>query len=56
MQKPLEYERIIAADRLNEIKREHPGIPLKLISAAFGLASLLLGLLLTILIFWAILF
>ena len=56
MQKPLEYERIVVAGRLNEIKREHPGIPLKLISAAFGLGSLLLGLLLTVLIFWAILF
>ncbi|MBA4396251.1 MAG: cytochrome C [Syntrophus sp. (in: bacteria)] len=55
-QKPLEYERLVAEDRLHEIKREHPGIPLKLISAAFGLASLLLGLLLTVMIFWAILF
>jgi cytochrome b subunit of formate dehydrogenase len=51
----LEYERLVAENRLDAVKREHPGIPLKLISAAFGLASLLLGLLLTVLIFWAIL-
>ncbi|MFH1078862.1 MAG: cytochrome C [Pseudomonadota bacterium] len=56
VQKPLEYERLVAANRLTDIKREHPGIPMKLISATFGLASLLLGLLLTVLIFWAILF
>ena len=55
-QKPLEYNRLVAANRLDAIKRDHPGIPLKLISAAFGLASLLLGLLLTVLIYWAILF
>jgi cytochrome b subunit of formate dehydrogenase len=55
-QRPLEYERLTAANRLDSLRREHPGIPLKLISATFGLASLLLGLLLTVLIFWAILF
>jgi cytochrome b subunit of formate dehydrogenase len=55
-QRPLEYDRLVAAGRLDTIKRDHPGIPLKLVSAAFGLGSLLLGLLLTVLIFWAILF
>jgi cytochrome b subunit of formate dehydrogenase len=55
-QRPLEYERLAAGNRLDAIRRDHPGIPLKLISAAFGLGSLLLGLLLTVLIFWAILF
>ncbi len=55
-QRPLEYDRLVAANRLDAVKRNHPGIPLKLISAAFGLGSLLLGLMLTVLIFWAILF
>jgi cytochrome b subunit of formate dehydrogenase len=53
-QKPLEYARLVAEGRLDSLKRKHPGIPLKLISAAFGLSSLLLGLLLTFLIYWAI--
>lgn len=52
-QKPMEYDRLVAENRLASLKREHPGIPLKLISATFGLASLLLGLMLTVLIFWA---
>jgi cytochrome b subunit of formate dehydrogenase len=54
-QKPLEYARLVAEDRLESVKCEHPGIPLKLIAATFGLSSLLLGLLLTFLIYWAIL-
>ena len=54
-QKPLQYDRLVAENRLESLKREHPGIPLKLVSATFGLASLLIGFLLTILIFWAIL-
>ena len=53
-QKPLQYERLKAEGKLAALRREHPGIPLKLISAAFGLASLLLGLALTLLILWAI--
>jgi hypothetical protein len=53
-QKPLQYERLKAEGKLDALRREHPGIPLKLISAAFGLASLLLGLALTVLILWAI--
>jgi cytochrome b subunit of formate dehydrogenase len=55
IQKPLEYTRLVAEGRLESLKREHPSIPLKLISAIFGLSSLLLGLLLTFLIYWAIL-
>ncbi len=55
-QRPLEYRRLVDTGRLDAVKRAHPGIPLKLVAAAFGLASLALGLLLTILIFWAILF
>jgi hypothetical protein len=37
------------------MKREHPSIPLKLISATFGLGSLLLGIFLTALIVWSLL-
>lgn len=53
-QRPLEYERLKAEGRLESVKREHPGIPVKLLSAAFGLGSLLLGLLLTVMIFMSI--
>ena len=55
-QRPLEYERLMAEGRLESMKREHPSIPLKLISATFGLGSLLLGLFLTVTILWSILF
>ena len=55
-QRPLEYERLVAENRLESLKREYPGIPLKLISGAFGLASLLLGFLLTLFILWTMLF
>jgi cytochrome b subunit of formate dehydrogenase len=55
-QRPLEYERLMAEGRLEFMKREHPSIPLKLISATFGLGSLLLGLFLTVLILWSVLF
>jgi hypothetical protein len=55
-QRPLEYDRLMASDRLEALKREHPGISLKLISATFGLASLLIGLFLLVHILWAILF
>jgi hypothetical protein len=54
-QRPLEYERLIAEGRLESMKREHPSIPLKLISATFGLGSLLLGIFLTALIVWSLL-
>lgn len=54
-QRPLEYERVVAEGRLEALKREEPGIPVKLFAAVFGLGSLLLGLLLTVLIVWAML-
>ncbi len=54
-QRPLEYERVMAEERLEGLKREHPGIAVKLFAAVFGLGSLLLGLLLTVLIIWAML-
>jgi len=53
-ERPLEYERLMAEQRLDSLKREHPGIPLKLISAVIGLGSLLLGLVLTALIYLVI--
>jgi cytochrome b subunit of formate dehydrogenase len=53
-QKPLQYERLKAAGRLDTLKRKHPSIPLKIVSGIFGLASLLLGLSLTVMILWAI--
>jgi cytochrome b subunit of formate dehydrogenase len=52
-QKTLQYERLKAEGTLNVLKRSYPGIPLKLLSAVFGLASLLLGGALTVLILWA---
>jgi len=55
-ERPLEYERLVAEGRLESLKREGPGIWLQLFSSAFGLASLILGLMLTVLIFWAALF
>lgn len=54
--RPLEYERLMEEERLDSLKREHPSIPLKLISAVIGLGSLLLGLTLTALIYLVILF
>ena len=46
----------MAEGRLESLKREGPGFWLQLFSSAFGLASLILGLMLTVLIFWAALF
>ena len=54
-QKPLQYERLRAEGKLEPLKRKHPTIPLKIVSGIFGLASLLLGLALTILIIWGFL-
>lgn len=53
-QRPLEYERLVADGALESLKREHPGIAMKLIAAAFGLASLLLGLFIVGYIYWNI--
>jgi cytochrome b subunit of formate dehydrogenase len=54
-ERPLEYERILAENRLEEIKTDGPNTASQLFAAAFGLTSLLLGLTITILIFWAVL-
>jgi len=42
-QRPLEYERLVAENRLKSLITEHPNILTKLLSSAFGLFSLLLG-------------
>jgi cytochrome b subunit of formate dehydrogenase len=54
-QRPLEYERLMAEGRIESLKKKHPGVATKLFAAIFGLGSLLLGMLLTALIVWAIL-
>ena len=54
-ERPLEYERILKENRLEEIKCEGPGTGIQLFAGIFGLASVLLGLGLTVLIFWAVL-
>ena len=55
-QRALEYDRLKESDRLEALKRKYPGIPLKLISSTFGLASLLLGLVILGHILWALIF
>lgn len=55
-ERPLEYERLMAEGRLDAMKREGPGFWTQLFASVFGLASLMLGLFLTGLIFWAALF
>jgi hypothetical protein len=55
-QRPLQYDRLLAAGGLEQMKRPYPGIFLKLVGAAFGLASLLLGLFLLGHIFWSVFF
>ncbi|MDQ1277656.1 MAG: hypothetical protein QG555_697 [Thermodesulfobacteriota bacterium] len=55
-ERPLEYERLMAEGRLDAMKREGPGFWPQLFASAFGLASLLLGLFLTVLIFLAAIF
>ena len=47
---PLEYERLKAEGRIEEITRKHPTILTKLLSAAFGFGALILGLYLTVLV------
>jgi cytochrome b subunit of formate dehydrogenase len=51
-QKPLQYERLKEAGELDALKRDHPGISLRIISALFGFACLLLGLALAVMIVW----
>ena len=55
-ERPLEYERLVAEGRLDALKREGPGLLTQFLSSLFGLASLLFGLFLTGLIFWAAFF
>ncbi|MBN1350450.1 cytochrome C [candidate division KSB1 bacterium] len=54
--RPLEYERLKEAGRLDQIKRKYPNIITSLISAGVGLFSLALGLVLTVLIIWGLFF
>ncbi len=53
-ERPLEYERILAENRLDEIKCAGPGTGSQLFAGVFGIASVILGLSLTALIFWAV--
>ncbi len=52
--RPKEYERLLAEGKIEEIKSKHPSILSKLLAAAFGLTSLLLGIFLAGLIIWSI--
>jgi len=53
-ERPLEYERILKENRLEEIKCKGPGTGIQLFAGIFGMISILLGLLFTVLIFWAV--
>lgn len=55
-ERPEEYERIVAENRLESLKRRAPGVPSRLVASFIGIAAVLLGLFLTILIFWAAFF
>lgn len=55
-ERQLEYERMTAEGKLESLKREGPGLWAQLFASVFGLASLVLGLFLLGLIFWAVLF
>jgi len=52
----LEYERMVAEGKIESLKRKGPGLWAQLFASVFGLASLVLGLFLLGLIFWAVLF
>jgi len=54
-ERPLEYERIVREGRLEEISCEGPGSGVRVFAWMFGIASILLGIVLTVLIFWAML-
>ncbi|MCU0577431.1 MAG: hypothetical protein MUD15_11490 [Desulfobacterota bacterium] len=53
-ERPEEFVRLMAEGKIEDLKQPHPSIPLKLVSAAIGLASQLLGLALTSLFIWVI--
>ncbi|MCK9273561.1 MAG: cytochrome c3 family protein [Syntrophales bacterium] len=55
-ERPEEYERMIAENRLASLERKAPSVPSRFFAAFVGIAAVLLGLLLTVLIFWAALF
>jgi len=55
-ERPLEYERLQAEGKLANLQTSPPGIGTQLFASIFGLASLLLGLGLAILILWAAMF
>jgi hypothetical protein len=55
-ERQLEYERMVAEGKLESLKREGPGLWAQLFASVFGLASLVLGLFLLGLIFWAVIF
>jgi cytochrome b subunit of formate dehydrogenase len=55
-ERPLEYERMVTEGKLESLKRVGPGLWAQLFASVFGLASLVLGLFLLGLIFWAVLF
>jgi cytochrome b subunit of formate dehydrogenase len=55
-ERPLEYERLVAEGRLESLQKEGPGVWTQLFASVFGLGSLLLGLFLLLLIFWAAIF
>jgi len=55
-ERPLEFERLTAEDRLEGLKREGPGLWTQAFAAVFGIGSLLLGLFLAALILWTALF
>jgi len=55
-ERQLEYERLLAEGRLDSLKREGPGLGAQLFASIFGLGSLMMGLFLLGLIFWAVLF
>ncbi|SEM15355.1 Cytochrome b subunit of formate dehydrogenase [Syntrophus gentianae] len=53
-ERPQEYERILKENRLEEIACQGPGTGIQLFAGIFGIACVLLGLALTVLIFWAV--
>ncbi|MCX5804451.1 MAG: cytochrome C [Proteobacteria bacterium] len=52
----LEYERLKNENRLDELKIEHPCISMKIFASMFGLASLWLGIIFTIILLWTFFF
>lgn len=53
-ERPLEFERILKKNGLEEIKCSGPGTGMQFFAGVFGIASVLLGIALTVLIFWAV--